>query len=151
MADELNKQQVVKFLDAFYSGDAAAATACCDKELDSITYAPIELFPHLGHKHGSAWVAEAIKTQRKRYTSRTYEIKFMAVDGDKVATMQFISLRKRNDDRVVHLEAAEFYTLRDGLILVHRSFFDSFDFVQQVLGRDLTDSFAESVRDAMKR
>jgi hypothetical protein len=75
----------------------------------------------------------------------------MAVDGDKVATMQFISLRKRNDDRVVHLEAAEFYTLRDGLILVHRSFFDSFDFVQQVLGRDLTDSFAESVRDAMKR
>jgi ketosteroid isomerase-like protein len=151
MADELNKQQVVKFLDAFYSGDAAAATACCDKELDSITYAPIELFPHLGHKHGSAWVAEAIKTQRKRYTSRTYEIKFMAVDGDKVATMQFISLRKRNDERVVHLEAAEFYTLRDGLILVHRSFFDSFDFVQQVLGRDLTDSFAESVRDAMKR
>jgi ketosteroid isomerase-like protein len=151
MADELNKQQVVKFLDAFYSGDAAAATACCDKELDSITYAPIELFPHLGHKHGSAWVAEAIKTQRKRYTSRTYEIKFMAVDGDKVATMQFISLRKHNDDRVVHLEAAEFYTLRDGLILTHRSFFDSFDFVQQVLGRDLTDSFAESVRDAMKR
>jgi len=150
MSDDLSKQQVLKFLDAFYSGDAAAATACCDEELDSITYAPIELFPHLGHKHGSAWVAEAIKTQQKRYTSRKYEIKFMAVDGDKVATMQFISLRKRNDDRIVHLEAAEFYTLRNGRILVHRSFFDSFDFVQQVLGRDLTDSFAESVRDAMK-
>jgi ketosteroid isomerase-like protein len=151
MSDDLNQQQVLKFLDAYYAGDAAAATACCDEELDSITYAPIELFPHLGHKHGSAWVAEAIKTQRKRYTSRKYEIKFMAVDGDKVATMQFISLQKRNDDRIVHLEAAEFYTLRNGRILVHRSFFDSFDFVQQVLGRDLTDSFAESVRDAMKR
>jgi hypothetical protein len=151
MSDDLSKQQVLNFLDGFYSGDAAAATACCDEELDSITYAPVELFPHLGHKHGSSWVAEAIRTQQKRYTSRKYEIKFMAVDGDKVATIQFISLRKRNDDRIVHLEAAEFFTLRAGRILVHRSFFDSFDFVQQVLGRDLTDSFAESVRDAMKR
>ena len=151
MVAGLNQQRVLKFLDAFYSGDAATATACCDEELDSITYAPIELFPHLGHKHGNAWVAEAIKTQQKRYSDRKYEIKFIAVDGDKIATMQFISLRKRNDDRVVHLEAAEFFTLRGGRILLHRSFFDSFDFVQQLLGRDLTESFATSVRDAMKR
>lgn len=151
MVADLSQQRVLKFLDAFYSGDAATATACCDEELDSITYAPIELFPHLGHKHGNAWVAEAIKTQQKRYSDRKYEIKFIAVDGDKIATMQFISLRKRNDDRVVHLEAAEFFTLRGGRILLHRSFFDSFDFVQQLLGRDLTESFATSVRDAMKR
>lgn len=151
MADDLNRERVLNFLDTFYSGDADGATACCDEELDSITHAPIELFPHLGHKHGRGWVAEAIRTQQKRYSSRKYEIKFMAVDGDKIATMQFLSLVKRNDDRVVHLEAAEFFTLRAGLILVHRSFFDSFDFVQQLLGRDLTDSFATSVRDAMRR
>jgi ketosteroid isomerase-like protein len=151
MVDDLNRQRVLKFLDAYYSGDAETATACCDEELDSITYAPIELFPHLGHKHGRAWVAEAIKTQQKRYSDRKYELKFMAVDGDKVATLEFASLRKRNDDRVVHLEIAEFFTLRAGRILMHRSFFDSFDFVQQLLGQDLTESFAASVRDAMKR
>ena len=151
MVDNLNRQRVLKFLDAYYSGDAKTATECCDEELDSITYAPIELFPHLGHKHGRAWVAEAIKTQQKRYAHRKYEMKLMAVDGDNVATMQFISLTKRNDERVVHLEAAEFFSLRAGRILIHRSFFDSFDFVQQLLGRDLTDSFASGVRDAMKR
>ena len=151
MADDLNRERVLKFLDAYYSGDAATATACCDEDLDSITYAPIELFPHLGHKHGNAWVAEAIRTQQQRYSSRTYEIKFIAVDGDKIATMQFVSLRKHKDDRVVHLEIAEFFTLRAGLILTHRSFFDSFDFVQQLLGQDLTDSFATSVHDAMRR
>jgi ketosteroid isomerase-like protein len=151
MVDTLNRQRVLKFLDAYYSGDTKTATECCDEELDSITYAPVELFPHLGHKHGRAWVAEAIKTQQKRYASRKYEIKLMAVDGDKVATMQFLSLTKRNDDRVVHLEAAEFFTLRAGRILVHRSFFDSFDLVQQLLGKDLTDSFAADVRKAMKR
>jgi ketosteroid isomerase-like protein len=151
MVEDLHLQRVLNFLDAFYSGDAEAATACCDEDLDSITYAPIELFPHLGHKHGRDWVAEAIQTQQERYSSRKYEIKFIAVDGDKVATVQFLSLRKRNDDRVVHLEIAEFFTLRGGLILVHRSFFDSFDFVQQLLGQDLTETFATGVRDAMRR
>jgi uncharacterized protein len=151
MVGNLHRQRVLNFLDAFYAGDSDAAMACCDDEFDSITHAPIELFPHLGHKHGKDWIAKAIQTQQKRYSSRKYEITLLAVDGDKVTTIQQISLRKRNDDRVVHIEAAEFFTLRGGRILVHRSFFDSFDFVQQLLGRDLTDTFAAGVRDAMQR
>jgi uncharacterized protein len=151
MVESLDRRRVLNFLDAFYAGDIAAAQACCDDEYDSITHAPVELFPHLGHKHGKDWVAEAIQTQQKRYSSRKYEIKFLAVDGARVATIQFLSLRKRNDDRVVHLEVAEFFTLRDGRIIEHRSFFDSFDFVQQLLGHDLTDAFAASVRGAMRQ
>ena len=151
MTEDLNRQSVLKFFDAFYAGDAETATACCAEDFETITYAPIELFPHLGAKHGNAWVAEAIRTQQQRYKDRKYELKMTAVDGDKVAAIQFLSLTKRSDDRVVHLETAEFFTFRAGLILTHRSFFDSFDFVQQLLGRDLTDSFATSVRDAMRR
>jgi len=149
MVDDLHRQRVLKFLDAYYAGDVEAAQACCDDEFDSITHAPIELFPHLGHKHGKPWIAESIRTQQKRYSSRKYEIRFMSVDGAGVATIQQVSLRKRNDDRMVHLEVAEFFTLRGGRILTHRSFFDSFDFVQQLLGRDLTDAFADGVRAAM--
>jgi limonene-1,2-epoxide hydrolase len=74
----------------------------------------------------------------------------LSVDGAKVATIQHLSLRKRNDDRVVQLEVAEFFTLRGGRILEHRGFFDSFDFVQQLLGQDLIDAFAASVRNAMR-
>ena len=110
----------------------------------------IELFPHLGHKHGRSWVAEAIRTQQDRYSSRKYEIKLLSVDGAKVATIQRLRLRKRSDDRVVRLEVAEFFTLRGGRILEHRGFFDSFDLVQQLLGQDLTDAFAASVRNAMR-
>jgi ketosteroid isomerase-like protein len=151
MAEDLHRQRVLGFLNAFYLGDTNAALACCDDDLDSITHAPIDLFPHLGHKHGKDWVGEAIRIQQKRYSDRKYEMKLIAVEGDKVATMQYVSLRKRNDDRVVHLETAEFFTLRDGLILVHRSFFDSFDLVQQLLGKDLTETFATDVRRAMRR
>jgi len=41
MVEALHRQRVLKFLDAFYSGDIDAAQACCDDEFDSITYAPI--------------------------------------------------------------------------------------------------------------
>src|SRR5713226_2705939 len=108
MSEDLHRRRVLNFLDAFYSGDTDAALACCDDEFDSITYAPIELFPHLGHKHGQSWVAEAIQTQQDLYSSRKYEIKFLTVEGAKVATMQHLALRKRNDDRVVRLEVADF-------------------------------------------
>jgi hypothetical protein len=151
MVEELHRRRVLNFLDAYYSGDTEAAMACCDDDVDSIAHAPIELFPHLGHKRGKDWVGEMIRTQQERYSSRSYEIKFMAVDGNRVATIQQLNLRKRNDQRVVQVEAAEFYTLRGGRILVHRSFFDSFDLVQQLLGQDLTAAFAASVRDAMRR
>ncbi len=151
MTDNPNRQCVVKFFDAYYSGDIETATACCDEDFETISYAPVDLFPHLGVKQGKAWVGEAIRTQQQRYKDRKYELKLTAVDGDKVAAIQFLSLTKRSDDRVVHLETAEFFTFRAGLILTHRAFFDSFDFVQQLLGRDLTDLFASSVRDAMER
>jgi hypothetical protein len=86
MIEALHRQRVLNFLDAFYSGDTDAALACCDDEFDSITYAPIELFPHLGHEHGQSWVAEAIRTRQERYSSRKYEIRFLRIDGAKVAT-----------------------------------------------------------------
>jgi uncharacterized protein len=144
------RQCVLDYLDAFYAGDAARAQDCCDNEIDSITYAPVELFPHLGHKHGKPWVAEAIRIQQERYLTRRFELIFIAVDGLKVATIQRVFMEKRNDRRLVQFELAEFFTLHAGRIIQHRSFFDSFDLIQQLLGRDLTDAFAAAVQGATR-
>lgn len=150
MQQRLARQRVLDYLDAFYAGDVARAQSCCDDEIDSITYAPVELFPHLGHKHGKAWVAEAIRIQQQRYLNRRTEIKYIAVDGLKVATMQRVFMQKRNDQRLVQIDVAELFTLHAGRIIKHRSFFDSFDLIEQLLGRDLTDAFAGMVEDAMR-
>jgi ketosteroid isomerase-like protein len=150
MNDLVTRQCVTDFLDAFYAGDAARVVDCCADDFDSITYAPIELFPHLGQQRGKHWAEEAIRIQQQRYASRRAEITFMAVESAKAATTLRVALEKRNDRRVVQFEIADFFTLRDGLIVTHRSFFDSFDLVQQVLGHDLTDAFAASIRNAMR-
>jgi limonene-1,2-epoxide hydrolase len=150
MHQSLARQRVLDYLTAFYAGDTAGAQDCCDDEIDSITYAPIELFPHLGHKHGKAWVAEAIRIQQARYFNRRSEVTFIAVDGLKVATMQRVFMEKRNDHRLIQADVAEFFTLHAGRIITHRLFFDSFDMIEQLLGRDLTDEFAGLVESATR-
>lgn len=151
MESDSNKQCVLSFLQAFYAGDAAAAMACCDNDIDTITYAPVDLFPHLGHKHGRAWVAEAIAIQQQRYAIRKHEVIYIAAEDRTVAAMTRCALTKRNDGRVVQFTEAEFFALRDGRIIEHRAFFDSFDLVQQILGHDLAEEFAASVRGAMEQ
>src|SRR3954463_10547026 len=144
------RQRVLDYLTAFYAGDTSRAQDCCDDEIDSITYAPVELFPNLGHKHGKAWVAEAIRIQQERYLNRRSEIAFIAVDGLKVATTQRVFMQKRNDARLIQIDVAEFFTLQAGRIITHRVFFDSFTLVEQLLGRDLTEAFAGVLQGAMR-
>jgi ketosteroid isomerase-like protein len=150
MDERRTRQCVLEYLSAFYAGDVARTLDCVDDDIDIIAYAPVELFPHLGHKHGKAWLPEALQTQKKRYLSRKYEIKLMTVEGDTAAVILRLLMEKRSDRRVVQFDVAEFYTLRDGRIFEFRSFFDSFDLVQQLLGRDLTEAFAASVQGAMR-
>lgn len=54
MIEQLPRQRVLNFLDAFYGGDSAAALKCCDDDIESMVYLPVELFPHLGPRRGTA-------------------------------------------------------------------------------------------------
>ncbi len=150
MTAKQTKKCVLAFLEAFYAGDVAGVEQCCHDALTSITYTPVEIFPHHGLKEGKVWAAEAVRVQQQRYSRRTYEVQALVVEDDRAATIVAAHLTKRRDDRVVQLTIAEFFTLRDGLIIEHRAFFDSLDLVQQLLGRDLSEKFASSVAAAMR-
>jgi ketosteroid isomerase-like protein len=150
MAENNTKKCVLDFIAAFYAGNIAAAEQCCDNALTSLTYAPVEIFPHHGLKEGKMWLAQAVRIQHERYSARNYTIQSMVVDDNKAATMVEARLTKHADQRVLQFMIAEFFTLRDGLILEHRAFFDSLDFIQQLLGCDLTAGLASQVNFAMR-
>ena len=42
MVEHLNRQRVLNFLDAFYSGDIEGALACCSDDIDFVANAPID-------------------------------------------------------------------------------------------------------------
>jgi ketosteroid isomerase-like protein len=137
MVADLHRQRVLKFLDTFYSGDLEGALACCTDDIDFLAHVPIDILPHMGHRHGKAEVRDMWQSVHARYSSMRYEVAAIVAEGDKVAAHIRAFFRKRSNDRVVQFDIADFYTLRDGRISQIRQFLDSFDLVQQVLERDV--------------
>ena len=137
MADHLNRQRVLDFLEAFYAGDLDGALERCTDDLDFVTHAPIDILPHLGHRHGKAEVATMWRTIHARYSEMRHEIPFLVAEKDRVAASIRVFFRKRANGRIVQFDLAAFYTLRDGRIAKIHEIIDSFDLVQQILERDI--------------
>lgn len=137
MAMTANRACVEKFLSAFYSGDIDTALTCIDDEIDFLAHAPVDILPHLGHRRGKALVREMWQTLHNRYSHMRYDLPFIAEEGDNVAVIIRVYFRKSENDRIVHMDVADFYRFRNGRIVRIRQFMDSFDVAQQVLERDL--------------
>ena len=52
MTEALHRQRVLNFLDIYYSGDIEGALSRCTDDIDFIANAPVDLMPHMGHRHG---------------------------------------------------------------------------------------------------
>ena len=137
MIENLQRQRVLNFLDAFYSGDIESALARCSDDVDFFANAPVDILPHMGHHHGKAELGAMWRTIHTRYSNMRYEVPIIVAEGDKVAANIRVFFRKRSNDRIVQFDIAAFYTLRDGRITQIREIMDTFDLVQQVLERDV--------------
>jgi uncharacterized protein len=140
------RDQVLGFLNAVYARDVAKALAFLDDDFEFVGHVPVEIFPHLGARHGKTEIAETLATVQKRYASMHHEVLFIAAEENRVATIIRVHLRKRANDRMIELLTADFYTLRNGLIVEQREFLDSFDLVQQVLEREVIEDIRENIR-----
>ena len=100
------------------------------------TYAPVDIFPTLGQKLGKAAMTQSLAGLHVQYSRIAYEVLSIIADDDRVAALLDLRLHVRGSDRVIRLQIGNFYTLRQGRILLYRQFLDSFDAVQQKLRRD---------------
>lgn len=108
-----------------------------DDEAELISYAPVQVFPYLGRQHGKAAIAETMKKVAAEFEILTYQPIFMVVENDSAGTIVMARLRQRSTDRIISLLVAHFIQFRDRRIVELREFMDSFDAVQQVLGREI--------------
>ena len=96
-----SKQLAITFFEAHYAGNVSAASACCAPNFQSIVYAPVDLFPHLGLQRGKEWIAQSIRTQNERFTARRYDVLSAIGEDNNVALFGTIHLTKRKDGRVI--------------------------------------------------
>lgn len=137
MTADLHRQRVLNFLEVFYSGDIEGALARCSDDIDFLANAPVDILPHMGHRHGKPAMREMWTTVHARYSQMRCEVPILVAEGDKVAAHIRAFFRKSSNARVVQFDIAAFYTLRDGRIAEIREIIDTFDLVQQVLERDV--------------
>jgi ketosteroid isomerase-like protein len=143
MADT-SRQLILDYLKACYSGDLDSAATYYDDNIDFICYAPVELFPRFGQKRGKAEMVASLADMHNRFQVVDYEVRFVAAEAERVAASLVLRMRSKDNDRIVRSEIGNFYTLRNGRIVTYRQFFDSFDVVQQILGRDIVSAIMKS-------
>jgi len=90
-----------EFLEVFYSGDIEGALARCTDDVDFFSNAPVDILPHMGHRHGQAEMRETWQTIHARYSSMRHEVPIIVAEGDKVAAMIRVFFRKRKNNRIV--------------------------------------------------
>ncbi len=151
MGEDLHRQRVLNFLEVFSSGDIEGALARCSDDIEFFANAPIDILPHMGHRHGKAELRQMWTTIHARYSGMRYEIPIIVAEDDKVAANLRVFFRKSSNNRIVQFDMAAFYTLRDGQIARIREILDTFDLVQQVLERDLAALLTETAPTGASR
>lgn len=122
---------------AYAQGRLEFVTNFIDEDIDFVSYAPVNVFPCLGRQRGKAAVARSLETIHAHFEFHTYKPVLMVVEEHDAAVIIQASATQRATGRVIQLMLAQFLRFRGGHIVELREFMDSFDAVEQVLGREI--------------
>jgi ketosteroid isomerase-like protein len=127
---------IVSDLYAAYAGrDFDRVAALIDEDVDWIIYGPVQVFPFAGHRRGRNAVLEALGGIAKDYMLERYVPQIIIVEGERAAVMSEVAFKQRSTDRTVTCQLANFLRFRDGRLIEFREFANTFDLVEQALGR----------------
>jgi ketosteroid isomerase-like protein len=104
-------------------------------DIDWIIHGPIEVFPFAGLRRGRPAVLQALAAMAQVYSLESCEPDFFIVEDDRAAIMADLALRQVATGRILRFRAANFVRIQDRKIIEFREFADSFDQVEQALGR----------------
>ena len=137
MAEGYIRASVREREDAYGRRDFERVAALIHDDIDWVIYAPIAVFAFAGPRHGRAAVLAAMAEIAVHFSLEGYQPEIMIVDGERAALMSNVSYRQRSTGRVLRIRVAGFLRWREGRLIEYREFVDSFDAVEQALGREL--------------
>lgn len=122
---------------AYARRDFETVAALIHDDIDWVVYAPVSLFRFAGPRHGRAAVLQAMASIAEDYALETYIPEIVVVDGDRAAVMSDVGFVQRTTGRKLRFRVADFLRLKDGRIIEFREFSNTFDVVEQALGREI--------------
>ena len=137
MDNDTLRHKLYDLYTAFAEGRIENALLSFDEQVTMTSYAPVDVFPYLGRKQGKAAVAATMHSAHSEFEYLGYTPVFMVTENKTAAAIVLARLRQRTTSRIIQLFVADFFRLKNGRIVELREFMDSFDAVQQVLGREI--------------
>ncbi len=112
-----------------------------DEQVEWTLYGPLDLFPFFGQHRGKTAVMTMFGDLTANLSLIRAEKETLLVDGDNAAGLVRLNAIDTRTGRSLSLRLALFARFRAGKLVSMKALFDSFDAVEQALGRhiDLTD------------
>lgn len=122
---------------AIFEGETDRLDAVLDDDIDWAIYGPIDMFPFLGARRGKRAVIDVCRQIGKHIRVRRLDRESVMLGDGQAASMVRYSLTSANTNRPISLRAAHFAEFKRGRLSSLRVLLDTFDLVEQVLGRPI--------------
>jgi ketosteroid isomerase-like protein len=137
VAESVSHATVHELYDAYERRDFERVAAQIHDNIDWVIYAPVGVFPFAGPRRGRDDVLDVMARIAKSYALISYKREIVIVEGDRAAVMSDVSFKQRASERMLRFRNANFLRFQDGRVIEFREFINSFDVVEQALGREL--------------
>jgi len=108
-----------------------------DEDVDWAIYGPVDMFPFLGARRGREAVIEVVRQIADNVRVHRFDRETIMLGEDSASSMLRYSLTALDSNKPISLRIAHFAQFRAGRLLNLRILVDSFDLVEQALGRPL--------------
>ncbi|QQO15886.1 nuclear transport factor 2 family protein [Bradyrhizobium diazoefficiens] len=106
-----------------------------DEDVEWALYGPIDMFPFLGARQGKNAVLEVIRQLADNFRVRRFDRESIMLGVDSAASMLRYTLTALDSHKPISLRVAQFAQFRAGKLISMRVLIDTFDLVEQALGR----------------
>jgi ketosteroid isomerase-like protein len=111
--------------------------ALLDEEVEWAIYGPIDMFPFLGARRGKLAVLEVVKHIAETVRVHRFDRESIMLGVDSAASMMRYSLTALDSNKPISLRLAHFAQFKAGRLRSIRVLVDTFDLVEQALGRPI--------------
>jgi ketosteroid isomerase-like protein len=108
-----------------------------DEDVEWAIYGPIDMFPFLGSRRGKLAVLDVVKQIAENFRVHRFNRESVMLGVDSASSMLRYSLTALDSNKPISLRLAHFAQFKAGRLSSIRVLIDTFDLVEQVLGRHI--------------
>ena len=125
------------FAHALRKGLASQDIAEIATSLHDAIFGPIDMFPYLGARLGKEATLDSIEQIADNFRLHKIKQEEVVLATDSASALLRCSLNSNDTHRPISVRIAAFLRFRDGKVSSLRAVIDTFDLVEQVLGRPI--------------